>query len=131
MMKKIIVISFVLLFVFSLYRLFKPTVFGDAVVDVGGAFATQTATTTRTTFEPVKVLSENTGRRYALITNDSDTAIYLGFGASTTAKIVGSAGIRVNANGGTYLINRDNLWLGEVWATTTGALAKQLLVIED
>lgn len=96
--------------------------------------STQSATNT-TALWPVKILSGNTGRTYAQITNDSDTAVYLYFGtftdpsaASTSAKV--NQGIRLNATGGTYEITDQNLYVGEIWASST-ASSKKILFVEN
>ncbi len=49
------------------------------------------------------VLAVNNDRKYALIVNDGSATVYLNLGATATA----NAGIRVNANGGSYEISRE------------------------
>lgn len=68
-----------------------------------------------------QVLSADPGRSYALFTNDSDTAIYLNF--SSASSTLANYAVRVNANGGVYEMSaaHDNLYLGEVWASSTAA----------
>ena len=56
------------------------------------------------------VLAANRLRVSATFVNDSVQTIYL---AEGVAAVIGS-GIRLNANGGSYTINRDNLFLGAV-----------------
>lgn len=87
--------------------------------------AVNSATTT-TSALPVMVLDSNTGRESAIIINDSDTVVYLYLGyfasadtASTTVSV--NEGIRLNASGGSYEINADNLYKNQVWATSTAA----------
>lgn len=91
------------------------------------------STTTKTTM-PVLALARNTSRLYAAFVNDSDTVMYLYFAtttfsnpsaASTTVGI--NKGIRLNANGGSYEILPENLFIGEVWVTST-ASGKKLLI---
>jgi hypothetical protein len=93
--------------------------------------------TSTTSALPVEVASTSPGRRYARIENISDTAIFLNFGtfdspvdASTTISV--DRGIRLNTVGtvdSVYEINPDNLYLGGIWATSTAA-SKKLLLIE-
>lgn len=98
------------------------------------SIATQSATST-TSALPVKVLSNNTARKYAYIANDSDTAVYLYFGnfasadvASTTVGV--NKGIRLNATGGSYELDDRNLYVGEIWASST-ASSKKILFVEN
>lgn len=55
-------------------------------------------------------LAANRLRVHAVFVNDSVQTIYLGLGVAA----VMNDGIRLNANGGSYEINRDNLFLGAV-----------------
>jgi len=73
------------------------------------------------------ILAANANRKYALIVNDSDTVIYLALGA---AAIVNN-GIRLNANGGAYVINWTNLYKGAINGihAATG-LTKNVTVVE-
>lgn len=98
-----------------------------------------TVTTTSTTsLLPVKVLDYNGDRHYAEITNVSDTAIYLypayftdPSAASTTVGV--SGGIRLNTVGtvgSTYVIDQDNLYIGQLWASSTAA-SKDLYILEN
>lgn len=67
------------------------------------------------------VLGHNGNRSGAIITNDSDTPIYISLG--TTAAVVGS-GIRLNAAGGVLNIEPDaygRLWKGAIQAISAGA----------
>jgi hypothetical protein len=103
---------------------------GDAI----GANITNGATTTTSLAVPVKVLNTNGSRRYALITNDSDTVVYLYLGyfaspkaASTTVAL--NTGVRLAASGGSFEIDPDNLYTGQVWATSTAA-SKKLIYVE-
>lgn len=92
-----------------------------------------TSTTTSAT-NNIMLLDANVRRKYALITNDSDTVVYLHpdnftdtAAASTT--LMGNLGIRLNANGGAYEINEDNIYTGQLWLATTTA-SKKILIIE-
>lgn len=90
------------------------------VVKTDSSVTLQTATTT--------VLAANPNRSYALITNDSDTVIYLHLNEATTTNAL-NAGIRLNANGGSFEIDESNLYTGEISATSTVA-GKILTVVE-
>ncbi len=58
------------------------------------------------------VLSKDDDRQFANFTNDSDEVIYL----SWSATAVMNKGQRLNANGGAYEINMNNLYTGVVTA---------------
>lgn len=75
----------------------------------------------------VAVLAANGSRQYALLTNDSDTAIYLNLGTASTTS--GNYSVRVNANGGQFEIGTDFLYKGQIWASSTAA-SKVLRVVE-
>lgn len=64
------------------------------------------------------VLASNSNRRYVVLVNDSPSVMYLrlGGGAATL-----NSGIRINPNGGSYEINSDNLYTGEIRGIGTGA----------
>ena len=83
---------------------------------------------------PTLVLESNDSRKGAIITNDSDTIIYLHLedfdsatAASTTVAL--NKGIRLNASGGSYTINSQNLYSGDIYATST-ASGKNISYIE-
>lgn len=108
----------------------------DAVI-IKGSDLTISTTSTATGI-PVKVLDTNTARQYARITNNSDTVIYLylkdlssAIQASTTLlkAAVPLNGVYLTANGGTYEITSDNLYVGQVWATSTAA-SKAVIYME-
>jgi len=71
------------------------------------------------------VLAANRARHEAVFVNDSNQPIYLARGNDA----VMNAGIRLNASGGSYEINRDNLFLGAINAIATGG-DKNLTVSE-
>jgi hypothetical protein len=72
-------------------------------------------------------LAANASRKYALLINDSDSAIYLMFNASAVL----NQGIRLNANGGSYEMSsaNGNLDVRVINAISSGA-SKNLLVTE-
>lgn len=72
------------------------------------AVAIQTSTTV--------VLAANAGTKEAVFVNDSNKPIYLARGNDAVLH----EGIRLNASGGSYKINRDNLFLGAINAIAEG-----------
>ena len=91
-------------------------------------------TTTLDTNSQIVIPASST-RIYALIINDSDTDIYLHFqnftdhvAASTT--VIRNRGIRLNANGGSYEILPENMYVGDVWVASTTASGKRILTSE-
>ena len=102
----------------------------DTLALLNTAVALHKFTTPTNTFATVGVasalaLAANANRKYAIFVNDSANIIYLGLGA---AAVVGS-GIRLNANGGSYEINWQNLYTGEIYAIAGGA-GSNLSIIE-
>ena len=81
----------------------------------------------------VLVLASNNARAYALIMNDSDTVIYLGFrgtlGGTLPDVMTTLVGVRLNASGGSFQIDWSNLWKGAIYALTSAA-SKNLQVVE-
>ena len=71
------------------------------------------------------VLAANPGRKDAVFVNDSNQPIYLARGNDAVL----NQGIRLNSGGGSYEINRDNLFLGAINAIAEGG-AKNLTVSE-
>jgi hypothetical protein len=93
----------------------------------GYASPTHSTITLDSTPASTIVLAANPDRAYALFVNDSDTVMYLSFGPAAVA----NAGIRLNANGGSYELEGNTLWRGVVNAILASAgSAKQLLVTE-
>jgi hypothetical protein len=74
----------------------------------------------------VLVRAANAERRYLLLVNDSDTAIYVSLDAAALL----NSGIRLNALGGWYeMLEGQNLYLGAVSAISSAA-AKYLTYVE-
>ena len=65
----------------------------------------------------VVILPANTQRKYAVLVNDSDVAMYIAVG---TISVI-NKGDRVNAAGGVWEMNYSNLMTGTISAITTGA----------
>jgi hypothetical protein len=61
------------------------------------------------------VLAANTDRVGLTLTNDSDTDVYLGFGAAA----VMNTGDRLNANGGSYSLPSNPIFQGVVYGIVT------------
>ncbi len=57
------------------------------------------------------LLAENQSRVEAIFVNDGDESVYLARG---NAAVIGS-GIRLNANGGSYYIGTENMFLGAIY----------------
>jgi len=135
-MKKYFFIALVVVIVAAAYYFFgiNDTFKGSNIFTSG---VNNSATTTRDFAYPVKVLSANSGRQYAHICNDSDTVIYLALDSESptstiNTRIIPNSGIRLNAVSNAnscFDITTDNLYLGEVWATSTAA-AKKIIFIE-
>ena len=71
------------------------------------------------------VLASNPDRKSATFVNDSDEAIYLQLGANAVL----NEGIRLNAAGGSYTIDHNNLFTGAVNAICSSG-SKNLVVTE-
>jgi len=82
--------------------------------------------TTNVTTGSLQVLAPNKHRTYALFINDSDTIIYLRQGPGALV----NTGIRLNAAGGSFEINKDTLYKGAVSAIHGGAGNKVLCITE-
>jgi len=96
----------------------------------GGAYTEWTEyQTVAVETDSTHVLDENPSRKWALFINDSDTTIYLAFGQ---AQAYTGRGIRLNANGGSYEMSRQdgNLWAGHIDAIHGSTGTKSLLVME-
>jgi len=65
---------------------------------------------------PTLVLPANLGRRYASFVNDSPEVMYLSLGREAAL----GEGIRLNPEGGWYEMTWTNLYLGDVYAISTG-----------
>ncbi len=72
------------------------------------------------------VAQANPGRRYASFVNDSDTVIYIALGSFASV----NSGIRLNAQGGSYMIDVLNPYSGDIAAIHGGTGNKVLLVVE-
>jgi hypothetical protein len=93
-----------------------------------GAYTTATHTTAAVATATTVVVAANHNRLYLLLTNDSDTTIYLKLGASAVA----NEGIRLNAAGGSYEMCQasGNLYTGAVNGIHAGASTKVVTVLE-
>lgn len=73
------------------------------------------------------ILAANTTRRFVAIVNDSDTDIYLALGAAAVA----SAGIRLNANGGSLELLSADMYRGAINGIHAATGTKRVTVVED
>ena len=99
---------------------------GAVLVQTGPPAAAAVSSAVNVTAAGVVALAANADRRGALLVNDSDTVMYLKLGAGPAV----NAGIRLNANGGSYEINGANLYQGIITAIHGGAGNKVLLITE-
>lgn len=81
-----------------------------------------------------QILPSRTGRRYAMITNTSDTLMYLAFLSTSTLAGANFAPttsytVPVAANGGTFVINTDVLYTGAIYATGTAAKTYRVMSV--
>lgn len=74
------------------------------------------------------VVAANGGRRFLCLVNDSDTVIYVSLG--TPARV--NKGIRLNALGGSFMMDDRNLYQGIITGITTSTATglKYLTVCE-
>lgn len=73
-----------------------------------------------------EVLVRNTKRNFASFVNDSDAVIYLSLGSAAVL----NKGIRLNASGGSFELDTNNLYLGAIYAIHGGSGNKNLCVVE-
>ena len=137
---KIIIGALLLVIVIGCYAIITrtskaPSDFEDFKGGIFFSSGTTAGATTTSTNLPVKVLSNNSDRHYATIQNDSDTVVYLHLerfasGAAASTSVLLNQGIRLNADGGTFEINVNNMYTGEIWATSSAA-NKNILFVEN
>ena len=116
------------------FKLFKVEKIGAAQVNI---YNSGTASTTANAAgKAVVVLKANAGRQYAVITNTTATIAYLAFNATTSAAQLGGGLADYNfviplaASGGSYVINLDNLYVGQVIATSSAACTFRTLEVK-
>lgn len=73
------------------------------------------------------VVSDNTGRLYLSLVNDGANVVYLHFIATSTG-VVAQEGIRLSATGGSFEIDANNLYLGEIYAITSSGTSTLTIV---
>ena len=94
------------------------------------------STTANAAGKAIVVLKANAGRQYAVITNTTATIAYLAFNATTSAsQLAGGLAdynfvIPLAASGGTYVINLDNLYIGQIIATSSAACTFRTLEVK-
>ena len=72
-----------------------------------------------------EILAANANRLYALVVNNSSSSVYLALGVNAVL----NKGIRINANGGSYEIKTDNLFIGAINGISAAG-SKNVTVIE-
>lgn len=72
------------------------------------------------------ILANRTSRSHAVIINDGTNIVYLALGATAVA----NKGIRLNANGGAYEINDQNLFIGAINGIAVGGTSNVTVVEE-
>lgn len=72
------------------------------------------------------ILAANDRRRFARITNGSDTGIWVSYGE---AAVVGQ-GDYLGSGGGVLEIDSDNMWRGEIYGITTSGDDKIVGTVE-
>ena len=76
----------------------------DGSINTALNTGTSTNSGTSVLLVSVSVLASNASRKWATIINDGSTQVYISIGAAATI----TQGIRLNANGGSYTIGKDN-----------------------
>lgn len=71
------------------------------------------------------VLAANPNRKYVALVNDSNEVIYISLGVAAVL----NKGIRLNAEGGSYEIDSENLYTGSIYAICSSG-SKVLTVTE-
>jgi len=104
------------------------TLDGESVTVRGATITTFTHGTAGVGTASTTALDANASRLYALITNDSDTTMYLGLGAAAVL----NNGVRVGPNGGAYEMSAQygNLFAGTVFAIHGGSGTKRSIATE-
>ncbi len=74
-----------------------------------------------------EIIAADLKRRYAAIVNDSDTAIYIALGAAAVV----NAGIRLNANGGSFELLTHDMYTGAINGIHEGTGTKRVTVVYD
>ena len=90
-------------------------------------YATVTHTTLGCTNTSQTAVAANNDRKYLLLINDSDAAIYVKFGATAVV----NEGIRLNANGGTFEASEAFGNLPKTSVTAITAAATKVLLITE
>ncbi len=95
-------------------------------------FQETSSSTVATVTSDRQIMSTTTTRLYLAICNDSTTVVYLGIDADTPLAEDGSnRDIRLNANGGCFEIDQNNLYVGAVRASSTNETSSNLIISES
>lgn len=98
--------------------------FGDPIIEQATDIA-PTSGNVAVTNTSGPVLAFNSGRKYAVIVNDSDADIYLALGVTAVV----NKGILIKAAGGSFEINDQNMFRGVVNGVTASG-SKNVTVSE-
>lgn len=74
----------------------------------------------------ILVLAANARRKYSVITNGSDVAVWLSFGE---AAVVGQ-GVYLGAGGGSYEIDADNMFRGDIYGIASTGSSKVVGIVD-
>jgi hypothetical protein len=86
-----------------------------------------TQTGVNVTTSSAQVLAANSSRTLLILTNDSDTTMYIKFGSAAVA----AQGIRLNASGGSLILDSNAIPYSAVFAIHAGTGNKVLLITEQ
>lgn len=86
---------------------------------------TNTSSTVSTT--ALMALDVNSSRVYAALVNNGSNAVYLSLKATSTG-VTPNTGILLTANGGSYEITPDNLYIGPIYAITASGTSSLTIV---
>lgn len=92
----------------------------NVIIQIAPAATVAVATTS------TLLLAANKRRTYAILINTSATDVWVMLGSAATV----SGGIYLVANGGSYEINRLNLWQGDIFAIHGASGTKAVNVLE-
>lgn len=98
----------------------------DQLAGLPGKMITSVSTSTSVSVSTTSatMLATNSNRNSAVLVNDGSNIVYLSLG--TTA--VANQGIRLNASGGSYEINTENLYVGVINGITSSGTSTLTLI---
>lgn len=126
---KIVSIGLVLVgifFAFKVSHVSTPTVSQFGSANAPSILKTATNTNVSVLTSSTTILANRTSRSHAVIVNDGTNVVYLSLGATAVA----NKGIRLNPSGGSYEINEQNLFIGEINGIAVGGTSN-VTVLEE